>query len=668
MKKSIIIASLLSVMSLFTTSCIKEYVEPNDGTDIAWYIAGRAVNNYEPILIETGDYLGFMDCSLGTLMHKWEVTGSGCYMLTGTITSTTMLEQYIDPLVPEITDDAGYVTDDTTIAVLFQEEGMKSVRLSNTYSSPVTHYYTQRGSDDASTVYQNTSELIAQDQYLLDTIMYVQVFDPIIVASAKVYTDPELTQEVATGTDEMGNITESIEIKFGETLYFVDDSYYEPNAWTWTCAAAGITTDSPVTGNIAAMTFNATTSGTQSFKVALTATRSADVDGYDAELPTGKSVATTIPLNIYVRENVRDLNPVIRLSSQDRRTVQIELDNTTFNADDFLKSLSGDVGVAEAYAALLETVKLNRVSSTGATSTLDCTDIEIGSADDGEQENILNFRFAAEGEASLYNTDSSITLRLDQEIKTALTANYGSNYTIAAGAYTVEPGLYENILPREINDLNYLYEVLCDECNLPYSKDLATVTSNNANIYFRQALYKRVFSAYDDSGNETCVFTLVRDPYAESSVSDADIDMVLQLDFHNVSTKLRLGTDYSFDIEPAMYYYTMDLAVDTATCNPLATSSMAMSAYVCEPYPALFNTADYFGGSTVAWFAATAFKASTTDNKAENQWANSEDYDTISIVTSTTKGYGLSFSLVIASVPAGSRMYLKNLKISNAAL
>ncbi|MFI3268999.1 MAG: hypothetical protein SNG14_02410 [Rikenellaceae bacterium] len=661
MKKSKIIASLLFVMSLFTSSCIREYVEPNTGADVAWFISGRSVNNYEPILIETGDYLGFMDCSLNTVTHKWEVMGSGCYMLTGTISSTDSMEIYIDPRVPTITDDEAYSTVDATIAVLFKEEGMKSVHLSNTYDSAVTHYYTQRGSADASTVYSNSSTLVG-NTYLFDSIMYVQVFDPVIKAAAKVYTDPELTQEVATGTDEQGNISEEITIKFGETLYFVDDSYYEPNTWSWTCTAAGITSDSGPTESIAAMTFNALTSGQDSFKVVLTASRSADVDGYDAELPSGKSVATTIPLNIKVTENVKSLNPTYRLSPLDRRTVQIVLDNTTFDSDAYIKSQSGDVGVAEAYAERLANVKLNRIAAGGASSTLDCTDIEVGVAADGEQENTLNIRFAADGEASLYNTDESITLVLSEDIKTAL----GTGYSIAAGSYSVEPGLYENILPDDIADLDYLYNKICAECGLSSSRTVANVTANNKNIYFRAALYKRFFSAYDDDSNETVVFSLVRDPYTTEGDDSENVTMCLQADYVNTSGKLRIGTDYSFEGQPGMYYFTMDIAVNTSY-NALTITTMPMTVAIVDPYPATHTANAWLTGS-LDYYATSDFKATTTMPGAVNCWAESADYEVPIPVSATTIGYDLSLALVMASTPAGSRVYFRNFKVTNAAL
>lgn len=664
MRRNVILASLIFMMSAFVSSCIKEYTEPNGGVDISWFVAGRSMGNYEPMMVEIGDYLGFMDTSIGEVTHFWEVGGNGCYMLTGPINSTDSMEIYIDPYAPTITDDAPYATSDQTIAVLFKDEGMKTVRLSNTFEKPVTHQYTKYGSDDAELVYNNEAVYV-DGSYLIDTTMYVQVFSSEIIADAKVYSDPELTQEIETGYNEDGS-TKTYEILFGESIYFVDNSYYEPNTWAWTCEEAGIGTDEALSGSIVKLTFNALSSMREPFKVSLVASRSASVDGYDSDLPTGTSVSTIIPLGIIVNENVRALNPEFRLRATDRRTVQIILDNTSFDESDFLKSQSGDISVAEAYAALLETVKLNRTSSSGATSTLDCVDIEVGDASDGESANILNLRFGADGEAPLYNSDSSVKLVLSQDIKTSLSTY---DYYVEAGIYDVNRYLYDNILPDEIKDLNLLYENICARCGLDDSRDEATVTANNNNILFRAELYKAFFSAYDDDDNETIRFSLVRDPYPDTDISygvldyskDENIDMVLRADIINLTGKLRIGDNYTFDADPALYYYTMKVAADMSSYS-LLTSNMIMTAAIVDPYPATHAANDFTDGTSLEYYSATKFKG-----WAEDMWCDTSnsDFDDIVSVAASQKGYDLSFALVIAYTPAGSTLYFKDLRITN---
>ena len=70
----------------------------------------------------------------------------------------------------------------------------------------------------------------------------IDVYDPILVPMAKVYLDPECTQEVETGINEDGS-NKQVTIEYGDKLYFKDASYDRPNVWNWTCKQTGATAE-----------------------------------------------------------------------------------------------------------------------------------------------------------------------------------------------------------------------------------------------------------------------------------------------------------------------------------------------------------------------------------------------------------------------------------------
>ena len=175
-----------------------------------------------------------MDISQGELSHIWEVTGEGIYFLKG-----EMGYGAVD-YGPLIDHSASNVTDNKTIHLYFTKPGQHQVRLRNTFAKQVSYTYeeTVNGVKAKNTVYGKEENGV----FVVDTTFMIDVYDPILVPMAKVYLDPECTQEVETGINEDGS-NKQVTIEYDDKLYFKDASYDRPNVWNWTCKQTGATAE-----------------------------------------------------------------------------------------------------------------------------------------------------------------------------------------------------------------------------------------------------------------------------------------------------------------------------------------------------------------------------------------------------------------------------------------
>jgi hypothetical protein len=131
MKKHFIICALLLV-ALFTGSCTNDYELPyNDYDSFTWFSSPKTSYNATVKTVAVGKYLTFQDLSKGALTHEWSITSGSSFLITGfSEAETGNYERFIKP-------NAGLVTSDKLVYVLFQTAGTHQVKIKNTYKQKV---------------------------------------------------------------------------------------------------------------------------------------------------------------------------------------------------------------------------------------------------------------------------------------------------------------------------------------------------------------------------------------------------------------------------------------------------------------------------------------------------------------------------------------------------
>lgn len=194
-------------------SCEKEYIEPNQFSDVSWY--STQFRNTAGHLFSTNQYASFVDLSRGAVNHKWELLDEGCYYLNGPITSN-------DSVYDNFIAGDSKTSEDKTIHVLFKTPGIKRVRLYNEFTEPVVF----NGWDTVHAVQVG-------DKWVIDTSFVVDVYDT-IVPKYKVF-DPS-GNEITLVEDADSSKWVTIEIEAGQSLTYVDMSTQgRPNDRTWLC-------------------------------------------------------------------------------------------------------------------------------------------------------------------------------------------------------------------------------------------------------------------------------------------------------------------------------------------------------------------------------------------------------------------------------------------------
>lgn len=254
-----------------------------------------------------------MDISQGELSHTWEVNGEGIYFLIGEMGwGEVDYESLID-------HSASNVTSDKTIHLYFTQPGQHHVRLRNTFAKQVSYTYTEKvdGIDARRTVYGKEEGGI----FVIDTTFVVDVYDPVLVPMAKVYRDPECTQEVETGINEDGSYKQ-VRIEYGDKLYFKDTSYDRPNVWNWSCKQAAVEAE----GENVALEFKKIAGEDAPLNVILKIQREAvPTNKY---VPTAVAQSAVIPLDIIVEPSTKPL--IYDIKQLNATTIQILLGNAEF--------------------------------------------------------------------------------------------------------------------------------------------------------------------------------------------------------------------------------------------------------------------------------------------------------------------------------------------------
>ena len=329
MKKILFLTTVL--LTVFS-SCKDDDFEPlNDVAECTWHLSSED-GNAEPIIIGLNKYLALMDLSQGAISHRWEVSETGTKFLSGEMQwGQTDFTNMIDESIP-------HVNDLKLISVYFEQPGQHTIRLCNTFHKPVTYFYSKWNKDlGKSEKFQYVSKLEG-DVYVMDTTFVVDVYAPELEPGVKVYRDAECTVEVETGitggTDENPEY-KTVEIEYGDKLYFKDASYDRPNSWIFNCQRAGIVKVEAETADaITPLLFRTLTSAEgiindKPLTVNYTVERVSDPD--NKYVPTAVAKTITIPLSIVVKPSSAPLDYTIK--QVDQTHINVYLNNSQFKAD-----------------------------------------------------------------------------------------------------------------------------------------------------------------------------------------------------------------------------------------------------------------------------------------------------------------------------------------------
>lgn len=245
MKKTILFAAIFALF-LFSGCNDEEYVAPDSLSDVSWY---TSVYPGKPYAVNQGEYISFMDVSVGTLTHEWSIE-EGNYFLNSKFKDNDSLPLFIIP-------NAGLKTSNTTIHVLFDKPGISKVRLYNTFPEKVTY--------NASVPFESVK---VGDVWVVDTTFTVDVYEHIKPAF-NIYQDGTLVLSV--GADDEPSLADqaswdTIYVEAGAGLEYVDmTTEGRPNARAWT-AEGGAFSSSTRIDSVATVKYFKLGSYTSSFK------------------------------------------------------------------------------------------------------------------------------------------------------------------------------------------------------------------------------------------------------------------------------------------------------------------------------------------------------------------------------------------------------------------
>jgi hypothetical protein len=211
---SILIAGFFSL--LFLVSCEKdEYVAPESFSDVTWYTSIRPGTPYQ---VTAGGFISFRNPSPGKLSNQWEIEEGNFFLNEGFTKNDSVLKSFIN-------NEAGLISEENTVHVLFTNPGINKVRLYTTFEDSVSF----TGADTLS------AEKV-DDVWVIDKTFEIDVFDSISPAFKVLNGDEEILN--ITGEDivflkDSASWSE-ITIEAGEGLTYVDmTTKGRPNARTW---------------------------------------------------------------------------------------------------------------------------------------------------------------------------------------------------------------------------------------------------------------------------------------------------------------------------------------------------------------------------------------------------------------------------------------------------
>ncbi len=137
--------------------------------------------------------------------------------------------------------------------------------------------------------------------------------------------DRACTEEVEIGDYESETFA-TVEVPYGDSLFFVDNSYDRPNSYNWKCEDAGYAS---IKDSVAAMCFTNMNTEKTPYKVMQTVSRvEVPLDDY---FPTANAVTATVPLNIVVVKR-SDAISFAEMTQISNREVKLVAEKAAFDA------------------------------------------------------------------------------------------------------------------------------------------------------------------------------------------------------------------------------------------------------------------------------------------------------------------------------------------------
>lgn len=549
--KNIIKYSILPLIAAMTFSCeVVEISEYADMADCTWHM-GTGSSNRDPIVITYNDNFSLVDLSQNYVSHEWIVPeDAGIYMLgTKVATSDTPTMAEVDLSIPYSGNS------DAKLHLWFTQAGTFGIRLLNKFDKLVSYSYVSNTTGNTDFTITKYAEEI-DGYYVMDTTFTVRVYDPYLNPDRKLYLDAELTQEVVLDD----SVTTSISIEYGDKLYFVDDSYDEPNYWYWYCAGLGVSyeTANP-TFEFKTVTGDAIGEGTP-FTFTQKVQRVSDTS--NQYLPTASAVTETVPLNVYVLPSTQALS-VSRINQVDANNINISLGNAEFDPE--------NLPDASKFSIAWENDYDGADLRTGTVGVSEVTVVE-GSA--------YTINLLLDGD--IYNTDR---LYLSYSGETAVVNN--------ANLFTISVPSTENVETTYAETYNY------DFTDSSEGDDWGIITNSyigNGSFYssgvFNYHSVTPYVAADPDDATNNCLISEVTTANAFTSAGTDNAIIVNKNTFtgkdtdYTLTFRYRLDTYYSANIQMSYYgspysgWSTDGLTYTTWASNSWISQSAAYNTWV----------------------------------------------------------------------------------------
>ena len=212
---------LSTLILLSIVSCVEddyqEYVAPDELSDIGWLIGTNRLVP-EPNRINIDTHISFMDISQGVVHHEWNIE-EGNHFLKGNFKQNDTLDNFIDK-------EAGLISFDPKVHVLFKNEGQNHVRLLNFFNDSVS-YKSSAGT---------TGAVKRDNLWVIDTTFTFDVFGYIKPAFQVFQGDSQVLNFTVDNSADIENIEDwpTVEVEAGSALKFVDlTTAGRPSARSW---------------------------------------------------------------------------------------------------------------------------------------------------------------------------------------------------------------------------------------------------------------------------------------------------------------------------------------------------------------------------------------------------------------------------------------------------
>ena len=228
-----IIYTSLALTGLLISGCgeNESLFVPNDFSDIA-FINTQVVNQWSTHILEKGNPISFMDLSQNALSHSWTIDEGCCFIKGEFNKADTVFEQFIIP-------DAGKVSNENIVHVLFQEPGTKTVRLTNTFRDKVVYDgLSEAGQNQQTFPGDPVKESFFDEEkgvWVFDTLMHFKILDYVTADITMSRNNEELLKVSRDEEHLVANSSawDKLSIEVGEELTISADIYGEPDENFW---------------------------------------------------------------------------------------------------------------------------------------------------------------------------------------------------------------------------------------------------------------------------------------------------------------------------------------------------------------------------------------------------------------------------------------------------